>query len=153
MILIKYKLDKSAHHGIGLFTDENLAKGQIVYVASLLLDTNISEEIFDSLDEREKSEIKYWGFKIEEDNVWHVDFDVSKFINHSFSPTVAQDPKHKDAYLITTGRTDQQRLDQGPAVAALALRKAGKRCVSTRCRSHELRVYQALYLSTLYDFP
>lgn len=102
MMPIKYKLDKSDRHGIGLFTDENLIKGQLVYVASPVLDTNISQLQFDSLDEKEKEEVRYWGFKIPENNTWHVDFDVSKFINHSFDPTVTQDPNHKEAYLVTT---------------------------------------------------
>jgi len=100
MIHIKYKLDKSKLHGIGLFTKEDLKKGQIVYTASPLLDVNITQEQFDSLNENEKAEIRYWGFWDEPNNVWHVDFDNSKFINHSFDPTLTQDPKHKNAYLI-----------------------------------------------------
>lgn len=102
MMHIKYKLDKSRFHGIGLFTDEDLRKGQLVYTASPLLDVNITQEKFNSLDEREKKEIKYWGFWDEPNNVWHVDFDNSKFINHSFKPALTQDSKHKDAYLVTT---------------------------------------------------
>lgn len=102
MIHIKYKLDKSKLHGIGLFTKEYLKKGQVVYTASPLLDVNITQEQFDSLDVKEKAEIRYWGFWDEPNNVWHVDFDNSKFINHSYNPTLSQDPKHKDAYLIAT---------------------------------------------------
>ena len=102
MILIKYKLNKSKNHGIGLFTDEHLKKGQLVYTASPLLDVNISQEQFDSLNEKEKQEVKYWGFWDEPNRVWHVDFDVSRFINHSFEPTLTQDPNQIQAYLVTT---------------------------------------------------
>lgn len=102
MIHIRYKLDKSKYHGIGLFTQEDLKKGQLVYTASPLLDVNISQKQFDSLDEKEKAEVRYYGFKVEENNTLHVDFDVSRFINHSFSATLTQDPSHKEAYLITT---------------------------------------------------
>lgn len=69
MMHIKYKLDKSKLHGIGLFTDEDLKKGRVVYTASPLLDVNITQEEFNSLDEREKKEIKYWGFWDEPNNV------------------------------------------------------------------------------------
>lgn len=100
MIHIKYKLDKSKLHGVGLFTEENLKKGHVVYTASPLLDVNITQKQFESLDEKEKREIRYWGFWDDPNNVWHVDFDNSKFINHSFNPTLTQDPKHKDAYLV-----------------------------------------------------
>ena len=102
MIHIKYKLDKSFNHGIGLFAGEDLTEGQLVYTASPLLDVNITQVQFDSLSDKEKEEIKWWGFKIEDEGVWHVDFDVSKFINHSYEATVTQDSKHKDAYLVTT---------------------------------------------------
>ncbi len=102
MIHIKYKLDKSKFHGIGLFADEDIAKGQIVYTASLLLDTNITKEQFDSLDEKEKREMRWWGFWDEPNQVWHSDFDVTKFVNHSTKATLTQDSKFKDAYLIAT---------------------------------------------------
>ena len=102
MIHIKYKLDKSKLHGLGLFTREALKKGQVVYSASPLLDVNITQGQFDSLNEKEQAEIRYWGFWDEPNNVWHVDFDNSKFINHSSNPTLTQDSKHKEAYLIAT---------------------------------------------------
>lgn len=102
MIHIKYKLDKSLSHGIGLFADDNLKAGQLIYTPSLTLDVNITQEQFDSLSDKEKDEIRWWGFKIEDEGVWHVDFDVSKFINHSYEATVTQDSRYKDAYLVAT---------------------------------------------------
>lgn len=32
--------------------------------------------------------------------MWHVDFDVSKFINHSYDASVTQEGSHEEAYLI-----------------------------------------------------
>ena len=100
MIHIRYKLDKSNRHGIGLFADQNINKGDVVYTSSPILDTNISREQFDSLSESEKKEILWWGFFDEHSQKWHVDFDVSKFINHSYEATLTQDKKHKEAYLV-----------------------------------------------------
>jgi len=100
MMHIKYKLDKSKNHGIGLFADENISKGQLIYTASPLLDVDITQEQFDSLEKVEQEEIKYWGFWDEVNNVWHVDFDVTKFINHSQNSTVTQDENHKEANLV-----------------------------------------------------
>lgn len=102
MIHINYKLDRSEKHGIGLFADEDLKEGQLVYTASPLLDLNITQEQFDSLGDNEKQEIRWWGFFDEPSGLWHVDFDVSKFINHSKEGTVTQDKSHDEAYLITT---------------------------------------------------
>lgn len=102
MIYIKYRLDKSDHHGIGLFADQDIKKGELVYTASPLLDVNITQEQFDSLDEKEKKEVQWWGFFDEPSQMWHVDFDVSKFINHSYNANLTQDLNHDEAYLITT---------------------------------------------------
>jgi uncharacterized protein len=100
MIHIKYKLDISPLHGIGLFADEDISKESVIYTASSDLDVNISDKTFESLQKSEQDEIRYWGFWDEPNNVWHVDFDVSKFINHSFDPSVTQNTNFTDAYLI-----------------------------------------------------
>ncbi len=102
MIHIKYKLDRSHLHGVGLFADENLHKGQLIYSASPLLDVNITQKQFESLSKEEQEEVEWWGFKIPNEDVWHVDFDVSKFINHSYEATATQDSNHSDAYLIAS---------------------------------------------------
>lgn len=83
MLHVKYKLDKSNHHGIALFADQIIAKDDLVYTASPILDLNINQEQLDSLDESEKQEVLWWGFFDKPSQMWHVDFDVSKFINHS----------------------------------------------------------------------
>lgn len=102
MMHIKYKLDKSKNHGIGLFADENISKEQLIYTASPVLDVNITQEQFDCLEKSEQDEIQYWGFWDDINNFWHVDFDVSKFINHSEDSNVTQDPTYAVAYLIAT---------------------------------------------------
>lgn len=99
MIHIKHKVDISSLHGLGLFTLEDVPGGGVVYTASPKLDLNLPIEKFDSLDQKEKDEIMYWGFKIESQGVWHVDFDMSKFINHSQDSNVTQDFSKEDAYL------------------------------------------------------
>jgi len=100
MIHIRYKLKASEVHGIGLFAGEPVKTGQLIYTASPLLDLNITQEQFNSLDQKEKDEILWWGFFDEPSQKWHVDFDVSKFINHSKNATVSQHASHKEAHLV-----------------------------------------------------
>jgi SET domain-containing protein len=107
MIHIKYKLDRSNKHGIGLFAAEDLQAGQLVYTASPTLDVNITQEQFDSLKDSEKEELRWWGFFDESTQRWHVDFDVSKFINHSKEATVTQDKNYSEAYLVTTRKVNK----------------------------------------------
>lgn len=106
MIHVKHKVDKSNLHGLGLFTLEDIPKGGLIYTASPKLDLNLSQEDFDSLNQKEKDEVRYWGFWIESQKVWHVDFDMSKFINHSHESNVTQDFSKEDAYL--TAKRDIQ---------------------------------------------
>ncbi len=84
MIHIKYKLDNSSKHGIGLFADQDIKKDELIYTASPALDLNITQTEFDKLSEKEKVELRWWGFFDQPTQMWHVDFDVSKFINHSY---------------------------------------------------------------------
>lgn len=102
MIHIKYKLEVSDLHGIGLFSDQEIKKGELIYTASPLLDLNINQEQFDSLAQKEKDEILWWGFFDQPSKMWHVDFDVSKFINHSYEPTVTQNASHDEAYIVAS---------------------------------------------------
>lgn len=102
MIHIKYKLKASELHGVGLFADQPIKHGDIIYTASPLLDLNITQEQFDSLNQKEKDEILWWGFFDQPSQMWHVDFDVSKFINHSNEATVTQADDHDEAYLVAT---------------------------------------------------
>lgn len=91
MIHIRYKLDRSAIHGIGIFADQDIQEGQLIYTVSPLLDVNITQEQFDSLSAEEKKEVRYWGYWFAPEKVWHVDFDHIHFINHSFVPNTVQD--------------------------------------------------------------
>lgn len=102
MLHKKCVVRSSELHGAGLFAEEDISKGEVVYTASPLLDVDITQEQFDSLDEREQEQIKYWGFWDEPNNVWHVDFDISKFINHANSAALSQDETYTDAYLVAT---------------------------------------------------
>lgn len=72
MIHIRYKLKGSDLHGVGLFADQPIAKGDLIYTASPLLDLNITQEQFDSLDQKEKDEILWWGFFDRPSQMWHV---------------------------------------------------------------------------------
>ena len=100
---IKYKLDRSALHGLGIFADQDVKKGELIFTASPVLDVNITQEQFDALTEAEQTQIRYWGFFDQPTQKWHVDFDHIHFINHSYDPSTTQDLTHPEAY-ITAAR-------------------------------------------------
>jgi len=102
MVHVKYKLDRSKIHGIGIFADQDIKKGDLIFTASPILDVNISQEKYDLLNDLEKQEVRHWGFWVEVEKVWHVDFDHIHFINHSFDANTTQDFSHPEAYIVAS---------------------------------------------------
>ncbi|MDR1694961.1 MAG: SET domain-containing protein [Lactobacillaceae bacterium] len=100
MILISYEVKNSAVHGTGIFTKERIKKGSLIAKASPMLDLNIPPSVFETLEKREKDEILYWGYYDKRSGNYHVDFDNTKFINHSKDGNVTWDPAHQDMHLI-----------------------------------------------------
>lgn len=83
-----------------LLAGEDLKQGRVVFSANPVLDIDIPASEFDRMDENAKEEIRQWGFLLEPEDVWHVDFDISRFLGHSPQPTLVQEPNHKDVYLV-----------------------------------------------------
>ena len=83
MILVKTYLDKSKIHGIGLFANENIKSGAIIYKPSPGLDIKISDKDFSKLEKNCQKTIQHYGFKSKIDSMWHLAFDDIRFCNHS----------------------------------------------------------------------
>ncbi len=100
MMHIKYKINTSSVHGVGLFTAQDIQKGDLIFTASPMLDVNITQEQFSSLPDAEQAEIKHWGFFDVPSQKWHVDFDNIHFINHSYEANTTQDFSTTEARVI-----------------------------------------------------
>lgn len=83
MIHINYKIKSSETYGIGLFTDQDINKGDLIYTPSPLLDVDITKEEFESLSDSEKREVLYYGYFNKKTNKYHVAFDAIRILNHS----------------------------------------------------------------------
>ena len=101
MLHIKYHLGLSSIHGIGVFAGEDISKDFCIAEASPLLDINLSAEEFDSLSENERREIKHHGHYDKVLNKWHVDFDMTRFANHSNNPNLIQKYNDKGYYILS----------------------------------------------------
>ena len=82
MIHIEYKLKESKTHGVGLFADQDIKSGDLIYTPNPLLDINLTQEQFDSLEPSEQEEVKYYGYFNKKMGLWHVAFEVIRFLNH-----------------------------------------------------------------------
>ena len=101
MMHIKYNLTLSSIHGIGIFAKENIPKDFCITEASPLLDINLTEKQFTSLSVSEQNEIKHHGHFDKILHKWHVDFDMTRFANHSEDPNLKQKYNKKGYYIIT----------------------------------------------------
>jgi SET domain-containing protein len=91
MLCIKTKLKKSNIHGIGLFTDQKLPKGNIVWKANGALSYNVYskkewQKLKNKLNKHSFEQIKKYAYKYKNDNQYRVDLDDTRFINHSNKP-------------------------------------------------------------------
>lgn len=91
MIHINYYIGKSELEGVGLFTKENLKKGDLIYTPSPLLDVDIDQLEFDNLKPQEQKEVEYYGYFHSKTQKWHVAYDAIRLLNHSDVSNVTQD--------------------------------------------------------------
>lgn len=91
MLCVKTKLGLSSIHGIGLFADEDIVHGQIIWKFNPLIDLVLSEKEIDSLDESCREQILNYSFKTS--NGYYVLVgDDNRFMNFSDDPNVFDVP-------------------------------------------------------------
>lgn len=83
MFHVKVKLKESDLHGIGLFADQHIKKGQAVYTINESLDLKISIYDFELLSNDEQQTICHYGYLDKSGDYWHLSFDDVRFCNHS----------------------------------------------------------------------
>ncbi len=106
MIHISYKILASKTHGIGLFADQDIKNGDLIYTPSPLLDVDLTPEQFEALTEDEKREVKYYGYFNKHSGKYHVAFDAIRILNHGdFAiANVTQDEE-----MVMTAKRDIQK--------------------------------------------
>lgn len=101
MLTIKTKLDKSHISGIGLFANQNIPKGSIVWSMSELSVIRIAKDKYHNLPVIDKNFIQekdyYW---IDDNGDYMIPIDDSRFINHSENPNIID----KDEYACISSR-------------------------------------------------
>jgi hypothetical protein len=91
MIVVKTKLDKSLISGIGLFANQDILKGDLIWKMTSISVFKITPERYKTLSQEEKD------FIIEKDYYWLDDhgnylipIDDSRFVNHSNTPNIIE---------------------------------------------------------------
>lgn len=102
MLLVKTIIKPSMipNAGIGLFADQFIEKGTLVWKFDPNFDRIISMDYFQTLDDITKKFIKTYGYK---SNIYPfiiLCFDNSRFINHSFEPNLSAPSYINDIYSL-----------------------------------------------------
>ena len=88
MFYIKTKLQKSSVHGIGLFADEHVAKGKMVWKPSKSLTLSYPVADFKKLPSQDRKIIAHYGCFNSMKNEWCLFADDIRFLNHSELPNI-----------------------------------------------------------------
>lgn len=100
MLMVKTKLGLSNINGIGLFADEDVSRGTIIWKNNPELSFVKFSQYEWNRRERELSEeclkqIKKYGYKYKKDykkdENYYIDLDNTRFVNHSRNPNIAED--------------------------------------------------------------
>ncbi len=102
MLLVKTKIGPSKIRGIGLFADQFIRKGTIIWRFKKGLDLVLTKKVFNRLPKIAREYIKKCGYLTIETKRWGLDFDHARFINHSSNPNSKISNKirdHRDAIM------------------------------------------------------
>jgi len=86
MMHVKTSVQRSSVHGLGLFAEQDIGKGRVVYTANPKLDVVISEAEFNLLQKEEREYVAHYGYL--KAGKWHLAHDDIRFCNHSDNPNI-----------------------------------------------------------------
>ncbi len=91
MLLIETYIKEVTGKGLGLFTKKDLFEDQIIYEDCDIFSKKFTEEQFNSLSKNHQEFIKFYGCYVSKLNIWYLDTDNGRFMNHSETPNVSYD--------------------------------------------------------------
>ena len=103
MLTVKTILKESSIEGIGLFTDEDIKKGTMIGINDKAVNKYSSEEwerLKKELSEESFRQIKKYSYKNDDEQVYFLCLDDTRFINHSKTPNAI----HKNYKWYSAGK-------------------------------------------------
>jgi len=89
MYTVKTKIGPSEIHDIGVFADQFIKEGTIVWIPTPGLDLELTEEQVNQLPELAKEYVLKYAYKSFKCGNYILCFDNTKHTNHSYNPTIA----------------------------------------------------------------
>jgi SET domain-containing protein len=105
MLLVKTKLNASSIHGIGLFADEFIPKGTVIWKFSSCIDLRLRPEQFECLTASSRAQIQRYSYREIHSGLYVLCGDDARFLNHSANPNCL-DFYHNEEQDITVACRD-----------------------------------------------
>jgi hypothetical protein len=86
MLRVKTRIGPSAIHGIGLFADQDIARGTLIWEYMPTFDVTFDREAFERLPAESQRHVDKYAFLDREQNVFVLCGDDARFMNHSAEP-------------------------------------------------------------------
>jgi SET domain-containing protein len=86
MLTVKTKIGPSKIAGIGLFADEMITKGTVIWKFEPLIDILLSKEEIENLAEPSKKQFYNYSYLDEKYNKYLLCGDDGRFLNHDLNP-------------------------------------------------------------------
>lgn len=102
-VFVHYRLGPSRVHGVGCFAEQDIPEGALIACASPW-DVTLTTQAFEALPEDDQREVRHHGHFDKVDGLWHVDFAMTRFANHSSCPNVRQEYDAQRRYRIVALR-------------------------------------------------
>ncbi len=83
MLKVKTQTKQSEVHGIGLFADQDIPEGTVVWEFDSNIDISITKEVYESLPDVQKQFFDHYGYWSDELNLYICAADGWRFTNHS----------------------------------------------------------------------
>jgi len=93
MLLIDTILKETKNKGIGIFTNQDILKGDKIWYHDDFLVKTFSKEDINKLDDITKLFIEKYAWS-EDNETYYMSLDNERFINHSFEPNIKEDGKY-----------------------------------------------------------
>ena len=100
MLLVKTRIEPSLIHGIGLFADEAIAKGTIIWRCAPGLDLVFDESIRAALPVVARQDFMKYAYLDRDTGKYVLCFDDARFLNHSDEPNIVDGHDNKDGWGI-----------------------------------------------------
>jgi SET domain-containing protein len=87
MLLVKTKLKESATHGVGLFADQLIPAGTVIWEFTPDFDLIYAEDKIKDMSEPARSTLLQYSYLSDKTNKYVLCADNARFMNHSDDPT------------------------------------------------------------------